>query len=50
MDYDEFKDELKKSVNELEKTVKDLLKENKNINEKYIIPNNLKNFCKFKNK
>ena len=46
--YGEFKDEIEKEnfiVNELVKTVKDLLKENKkNTNEKFIIPNNLENF------
>ena len=46
--YDEFKDEIEKEnfiVNELVKTVKDLLKENKkNTNEKFIISNNLENF------
>ena len=46
--YDEFKDEIEKEnfiVNELVKTVQDLLKENKkNTNEKFIIPYNLDNF------
>ena len=46
--YCEFKDEIEKKnfiFNELVKTVKDLLKENKkNIDEKFIIPYNLDNF------